>query len=228
MPWLDDALLSALVPGRCLHCRGPARSGDLLCHSCRAALRWMPVGGCPRCGLATRCRPGRCRAARAAFDRAWAPLAYEGPARSLAWAQKHRATARVARWLTAAMVVRGPAGWLDDVDLVVPVPADPLRRRHRGTDHAARLAVGAGRRLGLPVFAALRRPAGRPRAPAQHRLGRRSRQQVVVPDLVRPVAGTVLLVDDVHTTGATLDAAARALRGGGAERVLALTAFRAE
>lgn len=224
----DDLLIAALVPGRCLHCRGPARSAEPLCWSCRAGLPWLPIDGCPRCALPATCAPGRCPARRAAFAAAWAPLGYEGPARTLAWAHKERATARLARWLAAAMVVRGPNDWLTDVTAVVPVPADPGRRRRRGTDHTARLASAVGQRLGLPVSQALERPRGRGRAVAQHRMGRRERGRLPPPRLVAPVRGTVLLVDDVHTTGATLHGAARTLREGGATRVLALTAFRAE
>lgn len=189
---------------------------------------WLPVDGCPRCALPVRCGPGRCPAARAAFAAAWAPLGYEGPACTLAWAHKERATRRLARWLAAAMVVRGPTGWLADVSLVVPVPADPVRRRRRGTDHTAGLAAAVGARLGLPVRPALARPSARGPAVAQHRLGRRERGRLSLPHLVGPVDGAVLLVDDVHTTGATLHGAARVLREGGATRVLALTAFRAE
>ena len=224
----DDLLIAALVPGRCLHCRGPARSPDPLCGSCRAALPWLPVDGCPRCALPLRCAPGRCPAERAAFAAAWAPLGYDGPARTLAWAHKERATRRLARWLAAAMVVRGPVGWLTNVTVVVPVPADPVRRHRRGTDHAGGLAAAVAVRLGRPVRAALERPRGRGPAAAQHRLSRRERGRLSPPALVTPVRGTVLLVDDVHTTGATLHGAARALRDGGATRVLALTAFRAE
>lgn len=224
----DDLLIAALAPGRCLHCRGPARSAEALCAACRACLPWLPVDGCLRCALPVRCPAGRCPAARAAFAAAWAPLGYEGPARTLAWAHKERATARLARWLAAAMVVRGPADWLADVALVVPVPADPVRRRRRGTDHAAGLAAAVGARLGRPVRAALERPRRGQRTVAQHRLDRAARRRLAPPVAVAPVHGTVLLIDDVHTTGATLHGAARALRSGGADRVLALTAFRAE
>lgn len=224
----DGLLIAALVPGRCLHCRDPARAVDPLCGSCRAVLPWLPVDGCPRCALPVRCRPGRCPAERAAFAAAWAPLGYGGPARTLAWAHKERATARLARWLAAAMVVRGPAGWLANVTVVVPVPADPTRRRRRGTDHAGALAAAVGARLGVPVRAALERPRDSPRGPAQHRLGRVERRRLPLPALVAPIGGTALLVDDVHTTGTTLHGAARVLRDGGATSVLALTAFRAE
>lgn len=219
-----DLVAGLAVPARCLHCRGPAGSpGRLLCGGCRRALPWLPADGCPRCGLPRPCPPGRCPARRAPFAAAWAPLAYEGPARTLALAGKASAARRIAPWFAAAMVARAPAAVLRDALAVVPVPADPARSRRRGEDHAALLAAAVGRATGLPALPLLARARS---APAQHLQGRTGRRRLPPPGVTGPVPSRVLLVDDVHTTGATLRAAAVALHGAGARRVAVLTALR--
>ncbi|MEV4418432.1 ComF family protein [Patulibacter sp. NPDC049589] len=224
MPRARDLLAVLVVPERCLHCRAPAaRAGALLCDGCRRALPWLGVGGCARCGLPGPCPPGRCPARGAAFRAAWAPLAYEGPARSLALAGKERAARRVASWFAAAMTARAPARVTGSVQAVVPVPADPVRGRRRGEDHARLLAVAVAAALDVPCLPVLARPRA---AVAQHHQSRAGRRRVPRPVLVAPPPDRVLLVDDVHTTGATLRAAAAVLHDGGARRVTALTALR--
>jgi predicted amidophosphoribosyltransferase len=218
-----DLLAAAVAPDRCLHCRGPARLGAPLCDACRRALPWLGTDGCDRCGLPRECPRGRCPARGAAFAGAWAPLAYEGPARALALAAKERAARRVAPWLAAAMTARAPAPLLAGAEAVVPVPADPARLRRRGEDHAGLLGAHVARAVGLPCLPLLARPPG---APAQHLQDRAGRRRLAPPDVLGPPPGTVLLVDDVHTTGSTLGVAAGALRAAGARRVVALTALR--
>jgi ComF family protein len=110
-------------------------------------------------------------------------------------------------------------------DLLVPVPLHPVRRRERGYDQAARLARAFARRAGTPEALVL----ARTRATRQQaRLGARERAlnvrgafRVLTPALVR--GRHVALVDDVVTTGATIAAAADALRTAGARRVDAWT-----
>lgn len=219
-----DLLLGALAPDRCLHCRAPADAGALLCPGCRGALPWLADGGCARCGLPTPCPPARCPARGTALSASWSPLAYEGPARSLALAGKARAPERVAAFLGAAMAQRLPPRLRDGSPVLVPVPADPVRGRRRGADHALLLARRLGRARELPWRAVLARPP----APARHRLaaGRRRGIELAPPRALRRAPPVVLLVDDVHTTGATLRACTVALQAAGAQEVRAVTAMR--
>src|SRR4051794_41942708 len=99
---LDD-LLALLVPPACVVCRRPLPgAGAVACGGCLRRLPWLRGRRCPRCAL-PRHREG-CPATRAAFDLAWAPLAYEGTARALVQALKFRAA------LPVAGLVGGPPG----------------------------------------------------------------------------------------------------------------------
>src|SRR4051794_22704463 len=104
---LDD-LLALFVPPACVVCRRPLRgAGAVACSGCLRRLPWLRGRRCPRCAL-PRHRDG-CPAARAAFDRAWAPLAYEGAARDLVRALKFRAALPAAGLMAAHMVANLPA-----------------------------------------------------------------------------------------------------------------------
>jgi predicted amidophosphoribosyltransferase len=214
-------LLALVAPPACIACRAPLGHADeVLCGICLRALPWLRGGGCPRCGLPRHGRGG-CPATAAAFERAWAPMAYDGTARALVQALKLRAALPAASVMAAQMAAMLPAG-LPAGAIAVAVPPQPARRRARGFDPAGALARSLAPRLGLPLVPALVR---RDRAGRQARAGRTDRRAagriLVAP--ARAVGVPVLLVDDVHTTGATLDACARALREAGAPRVVAVT-----
>ncbi len=222
---LADELLALLVPPACLACgRALPRAGEPLCPSCRRGLPWLSAPRCPRCALPAPCRP--CPAAGAPFDGSWAPLAHDGPARALVAALKFRGRLPVADLMAAQIAAAAPPDVLAPPAVLVPVPAHPGRRRTRGFDQAERLARALAGRTRLPVSAALRRPEPGPRQLGASRATRLAAGRLGVA-AAGPAPARAVLVDDVHTTGATLRACAAALRAAGAERVACVTYARA-
>jgi predicted amidophosphoribosyltransferase len=162
----------------------------------------------------------------AGIARAWAPLAFEGPARAMVHALKFHGAVGLAGPMAAQMVATAPPGLLAPDATLVPVPTPGRRRRARGFDHAGRLAAAVAERTGLEVRPCLRRAGPAPRQAGARRRARLAEGRVRV-EAAGPVPQTVVLVDDVHTTGATLRACAAKLLTNGAVAISALTYARA-
>jgi ComF family protein len=160
-------------------------------------------------------------------DRARAVGGYDGALRAIVHALKYEGRRSLAQPLAELMRIRG-ADMLTGADWAVPVPLHPSRRRERGFNQAADLA----RHLGVPVCPALRRHRAtrtQTELPAARRHANVRGAFVLAPAPVqesRLEGSIVVLVDDVSTTGATLDECARVLKEAGVKQVRALTAAR--
>jgi ComF family protein len=216
-------LLDFLLPRRCLVCGVPA---DSLCDHCRGRLVRLHGPGCDRCGAPTAWPVARCRECagrRLGFARARSAVAYDDAARRLvaAWKERGlRALAALAADLVCEAVERPP------VYTLTYVPADADRRLRRGHNSAERLARELGLRWKLPAVPLLERAAGvRPQRGLP--LAERRRNVRGAFSAVATSPRRVVLVDDVYTSGATVSAAASALRKEGARHVEVVTFARA-
>ena len=198
-----------------------------VCAACRRSLdeptRGAVCGACWSAIVPT--TPLGCGSFPPAIALATAIGQYEGTLKEIIHALKYDPRPTLARRLSGLMRDAG-AGVLDGADAVVPVPLHRSRERMRGFNQARALA----RHLGLPAIDALARQR---RTVSQADLPATARQAnvdgafrlVVAPSLVE--SRVLVLVDDVSTTGATLNACARPMLAAGAREVRALTAAQA-
>ena len=230
------AMLDLVVPRLCLACGAPLRTGAAtlgLCLACAGRLRSPPSSGCASCGraLAATTPPGfqcgACRARPPAYERLFARFSYQPPLEAVIAALKFRRLETLGAELGRA-VADALAPQLAACDAVVPVPLHWRRQLGRGYNQAERIARPLAAALDRPCREWLRRPGS---APAQAQLDRAARLRgprgAFLARRSADLEGArVLLVDDVVTTGSTLDAAARALRAAGAARVWAVAVGR--
>jgi ComF family protein len=221
-----DHLAGILLPGSCLLCGADAGRG-LICAGCRADLPPAPSPACPQCGEATthgeRC--GACLKDPPAFARTVALFRYEFPVDRIIHALKYAHRLPVAAWLGDRLA----AALADDPpELVVPLPLHPERLRERGFNQSAEIARALARRLARPleIHAVERTRATPPQAglPLKERSGNVRGAFECCSDLG---GRSVLLVDDVMTSGATLRECARVLRLHGAGPITVAVAARA-
>jgi ComF family protein len=231
-----DAVLSIALAPLCAACTRPLEqpSRGPVCDLCWRSIRMLTAPVCEDCGdpLPTwrtislpLARCARCRRARRHLDRARAVGPYEGALRAIIVAFKYDGCRSLARPL-AAMMRDTSAIVLSGADAAIPVPLHRSRRVSRGFNQAADLAG----HLGLPTVSALRRT--RATAPQAGLPAARRHNNVRNAFATTRAAGalrdrTVVLVDDVSTTGATLEACAQALKAGGVREVRGLTVARA-
>jgi len=206
--------LERLFGGSCFLCRGAAT--DLLCEACDADLPRLAQPCCPRCALPSPrgelC--GRCLNEAPHYDATVAALRYEFPADVLVHALKFRGELALARLLGGLLSNQINT---TEIDRVIPVPLSAARLRERGYNQSVEIARQLGTKLDLALCVRERD------TPAQMDLPYAERKRNVRGAFrcTRSLAGArVAVVDDVMTTGATLNEVASVLKQAGAARVV--------
>lgn len=218
--------LDLLFPRKCVGCGG---AGSFLCVTCRASLPWTVTPLCPRC---QRPRPGGSLCAdcqgQAALDGALVAFRFEGIIRQAVYHLKYRNLRALSPPLGELL-----ADFLRDTgipgDVLVPVPLHPKRLRERGYNQTGLLADELSRLTGIEVGQGCltRRTMAMSQAMTTSIAGRRENVAAAFGCIDDRLRGRrVLLMDDVTTSGATLEAAAAALRQIGVKSVWGLALAR--
>lgn len=210
--------LAGLLPQDCFICTLPAQD-SLLCPGCLESLPTLPSARCPVCALpapgGALC--GACTTRQPHFDATLAAFEYRFPVEPLIIAFKYQARLPVAPFLASFIDRRlGPV----EADCLIPMPLHPRRLAERGFNQSAEIARRLGKHWGLPVLlqAVVRERHTPPQAPLR---GAERHQNVknAFRCLQDFTGQHVMVVDDVMTTGSTLDEIARVLKARGAVRV---------
>jgi ComF family protein len=211
------------LPQRCPVCGTPARPELLLCDVCFASLPAVSFAVCARC-LVRDCEPVGCR--RHPQAEVWPALVYDEAVALLVHALKYGERPGLADALAGRLASALPGALA--LDLVTAVPLHGARRRERGYNQAWLLARGMAGSLGVPALedVLVRVRATLPQAGLDPRRRRRNLAGAFqVPEPQRLRGRRVLVVDDVLTTGATLDACLGGLADAGARPVGAVLAW---
>ena len=224
---LKGAALDILFPPYCVGC---GKEGAFICLACGRALPRITPPICPRCG---RPQPGGilcpdCAGWQAAIDGIRSPFRFEGAMREAIHQLKYHNLRALAAPLASMLQEYLNASPLD-VDVLVPVPLHRKRLRERGYNQAGLLAQGLGRLMNMPVIddVLVRRRYTSPQA----RTASAEEWRLNIADAFACLDGRlqdrkVLLLDDVATSGVTLDACAGVLKANGAASVWGLVMAR--
>ena len=229
--WLSEGLLSLLFPPRCLQCGVPTPGLEVLCKQCEAQLPILEGVRCLKCqDILADPRVDLCRTCGTrdrGFDLARFLGPYEGGWSMLVQALKFDREQALSRFLSkrlsAYLAAETPFG---DFGLITFVPMSRRDRRDRGFNQAKLLARDLGKNIGIPLhrtLAKVRETTPQAALPARER--RRNLRGAF--QLIRSGKEKVLLVDDIYTTGSTVEECALTLKRGGYEAVFVLTAARA-
>ena len=222
-----ETILNILFPRRCPVCGGIVKpAGRLICPTCFRELSFVKAPTCKKCGKEIENETmefcADCMAHRHVFEYGKALLNYNDIARNSMVQIKYHNKREYLDFYGAALAARYEREIRKmNVDAIIPVPVHPSRRRKRGFNQAEVLAKILGERLGISVRPELLKRTKKTLPQKELTVGERLknlsgafRAETFPADIRR-----VLLVDDIYTTGSTVEACTRVLKAAGAETV---------
>lgn len=217
---LAQRAMQFLLPPACVSCRRP---GAIICNSCEKTFVWFSKEACPRCGRplpSPKLGCAWCKNSRSPLREIRAVCAFEGAARAAVHALKYEGMFGVAQPMAEMMAARFPP-LAHTPDLVIPIPLHPERVRERGYNQAELLArrLCQERALTIDEAALWRTRPTRPQVGLNRLQRRKNVAGAFAADATHVRGRKLLLIDDVCTSGATLEAAAAALLAQGAAAV---------
>ena len=226
-------ILNILFPRRCPVCaRIVMPKGFLICPDCMKKLSWVRRPTCKKCGKEVigdtieYCYD--CTRHKRSFEYGLSVINYDETAsRSMAGIKYNNKREYLDFYAEAMFRSLGPRIMRMKADVLLPVPVHPSRMKTRGFNQAQELAVRLSEKLGIPVNSTiLRRSKKTAPQKSLDPSGRlKNLEQAFMADHLPPYIHSVILVDDIYTTGSTIEACTRILKKAGIERVYFITIF---
>lgn len=223
-----DQILGLLYPQVCPFC-GKV-SGERICSACRKELRYIEEPRCMRCGKPLRIAEQEycldCEQRSHSYERGLSLWVHSGSVQSAVYQFKYHNRRIYSRFFAQELLERYEEAirrW--NIALIVPIPLSKKRRRERGFNQAELLAKEIGKKLEIPVESKrlVRVKNTKPQKEMDARGRRSNLKDAFAWKGERPIRGNILLIDDIYTTGNTIDHAAGTLKNAGARKVYFLT-----
>lgn len=241
MPWWN-ILINFILPPRCIKCGKILSEHNGLCHDCFSKIQFISAPYCACCG-----RPffnesgltfgkkqlcGQClQQKKHLFVMQRSSFIYDDESKNLILDFKFKDKTVYAETLAGMLFTAGHDIWRQKPDVIIPVPIHALRLLHRRYNQSALLAKNLSLKTNIPVdyLSLVRRQNTIPQVKLSGEARRRNLKKAFCVDNPKNIKGkNIVLIDDVETTGSTLNECAKVLKQAGANKIYALTLARTE
>lgn len=221
-------LINVCFPPVCLHCHTEIDSQDMwLCGSCFDKLSFIPEQHCPKCGYPTEdSECNNCAENHYVFTQAKSVFLFDGPAKTLVHALKYDGFTHVADWFANQMYKTVLSEMpMPDLNYVTAIPLHRVKKRERGFNQSEEIARAMATKLKVPYSdSLLKRKSNTMSQTLLNSVSRRKNlRDAFMPGRVVPSGKNILIIDDVFTTGTTVNEAGKVLMSQGAGSVYVLT-----
>ncbi len=224
-----EGAVGLIFPRRCPVCGDIVRPrGRLICPECAKRLSYVSGATCLKCGKELTCQEGEyclgCSRRQRTFDQGIALLNYTEVSSASMAQIKYENKREYLDFYSQEILLRfGERIARMNADVLMPIPVHPSRKRARGYNQAEELARRISRQTGIPisvdVLIRIRKTLPQKELTAQERLKNLEQAFAVRQEALEPWMRSVLLVDDIYTTGSTMEACARVLKRAGVRQV---------